>query len=32
METRNDILVSIRDLSVIYQTRLGPVSAVDHGF
>ena len=26
----NDILVKIRDLSVTYQTRIGPVSAVDH--
>ncbi|MFZ6030387.1 MAG: ABC transporter ATP-binding protein [Chloroflexota bacterium] len=26
----DDVLVQIRDLSVIYQTRLGPVSAVDH--
>ncbi|HEY59865.1 MAG TPA: ABC transporter ATP-binding protein [Anaerolineae bacterium] len=26
----NEILIKIRDLSVTYQTRIGPVSAVDH--
>ncbi len=27
---KRDILVSVRDLSVTYHTRIGPVSAVDH--
>ncbi|GAP08166.1 oligopeptide/dipeptide ABC transporter, ATP-binding protein, C-terminal domain [Anaerolinea thermolimosa] len=30
MNDRDEILVRIRDLSVTYHTRLGPVSAVDH--